>query len=330
MAQQGRFGKDLDLTEILGDYRVHLTGHESTAGVHYVDGHGARPQPSYEPIPQALYQRPQQPGEGLGPALAGSGPRACSTSRTVALRRSLFAWDPNRLYRDLMIGWPYVDATRRDLRVAYQSRNGQASPRLTYCLQLLLDPAFRARYDALPLGEMWLDDIYVQEAFKRKAAATAAKRSRSGRLVTAEDVLDEWGYAVLPPGDSGTTPLGADDDTSLDTEDHEEFDDEQYASPVGARWQYAFYLWRTTRRDPDRLADWQAAMVHELSERGIVPTLTVGLMGRQPHPFVIAEVQDEWVVFLNHEAEVTADLAASAATALHDQISARATRALTQ
>jgi hypothetical protein len=327
---QGRFGADLDLTGFIQDYQEHLgTGHESTAGVHYVDGKGARPD-SVEPIPRALYQRPQRPGEGPAPVLVGVGPSRCSTSRTVALRRPRFAWDPNRLYRDLGIAWPYVHATRRDLRVAYQDRDGQRSTRLTYCFQLLLSPAFRAMYDALPLGEMWMDDIYVQEAFKKRAAATAAERSRTGKPVTAEEVLDEWGYAVLPPDDSRTTPMGLDNDEPLDTEEPDGFDDEKHAGSVGTGWQYAFYLWRTTHQDFDRLADWQAAMVRELSERGISPTLTIGLLGNQPHRFVIAQVRDEPVVFLNHEAEVTPDLAALAATALLDQISARAPRALTQ
>jgi hypothetical protein len=319
------FREALDLSHIVRKYEEHLGS--STAGINYVrEGAPRHVEDAYDPIPKRLYEPPDRPGTGAEPALVGSGPRRCSTSRTMALAGPLFAWDPNRYYRDLGIPWPYVGATRKDLRLAYFDKGGQDSRRLTYCMTQLLNPEVRGAYDALPLGEQYLDDEYVQEALKLRAAAEASKRSETGDYTTAESVLDDWGYKLEPETSGGLVTDSSDSGESLDTVGEDEFDEDPHHETVGADWQYSFYLWKTTKWDTERLAEWQAALITELSERGISPTLAVGLMGNQPHPYAVASVDEEWVVFLNKGVQVSPDLASRAAIALHTQISAHTVR----
>lgn len=315
------FREALDLSHIVRKYEAF--GGTSTAGqIHYVDGEGVREE-QYEPIPARLYEPAGRPGTGEEPALVGAGPATCSTDRTVAVAGPLFAWDPNRYYRDLGIGWPYVGATRKDLRLAFFEREGMNSRRLTYCLKQLLNPTVRAEYDALPLGEQYLNDDYVQDALKRKVAEEAARRSQVGDYTTAEQVLDEMGYHLVPDDTSDATRQEENPTDVVDTDHLNRLDEDKYRESVDT-WGYGFYLWRTTRWDTERLAEWQACLIAAVGDLDI-PALTVGLMGKQPHPYVIAEVADEWVVFLNHEEEVTPDLASSAINALHSSQLSRST-----
>lgn len=322
------FREALDLSHIVRKYEAF--GGTSTAGINYVDGKAEQPESSFEPIPERLYRPAGLPGNGLEPALAGSGPKTCSTSRTMALGGPEFAWDPNRYYRDLGVPWPYVHATRKDLRLAFFEANGLNSRRLTYCLKQLLDPEVRAEYDAMPLGEQYLNDEYVQEALKRRVAEEASRRSGKGDYTTAEQVLDEMGYKIVPDAGADATREEETSPDVIDT-DHlkrlDEDEDDQSGKTVGTDWEYSFYLWRTTRWQSDLLAEWQAALITELSEREISQTLTVGLMGKQPHRYAVADVDGDWVVFLNHEEQVSPDLVSSAATALHNEITRQATRA---
>jgi hypothetical protein len=305
------FREPLDISEITQQYEVFRQG-TSTAEVNFVLPSKARPEEPLDDIPRHLYQRPRMPGEGESPERVGSGPIRCSTSREIVSGRPAFAWDPNRYYRDLWIPWPYVNATRKDLRHAYVVMGGENSPRLTYCFKQLLNPEIRTAYDALPLGEQYLDDIYIQEELKRQAAIEASRRSAQGHYTMAQEVLDDWGFKIVPPEDDARVP------DTMPTRKHDQF---RYEETVGGIWQYAFYLWRTTRWDITRLSAWQSAMITELS--GLCPTLVVGLMGKQPHRFVIGWVDDEPVVFLNAEEEVTPDLAKAATTELMNQMNAQ-------
>lgn len=304
------FREDLDLSEIVTRFEAFTPG-----GV--VDS-----RPIGQDVPGWAYTPAPLPGEGDEPGLAGSGPVRCSTRRTVAVP-FLPIWDVNRYYRDLGITWPYRP-TRRQLREAYVAAGGPDSVRLTHCFKQLLNAEIRAEYDAMPLGEQYLNDEFVQAEIKRRAKLEAMRRSE-GRVavVTPEQVMDEWGL-VLRPDDAN---LPADSGESVDPDHLKRQDVPRHPEVVGAEWQYSFYLWKTTRWDYTRLADWQAALIAELDQQDLSPTLTVGLMGRQPNRYAIAEVAGDWVVFLNVEEEITPDLASAAAAALGRDISARVSRA---
>lgn len=269
-------------------------------------------------VPEYAYQPAPAPGSGDDPALVGSGPVRCSTTRVAAPSGVTFAWDPNRYYRDLGIPWPYVGTTRRDLKDAYFACKGEESVRLTYCIKQLLNPQVREAYDALPLGEQWLDDIYVQQALKQKAADEAQQRSMVGEFTTAEDMLDRWGYRIVAPEEDVKNDSPYAD--TVDNDHLKRLDEATHHGSVGADWQYSFYLWKTQRWDTNRLDAWQSALIAQLDQRGISSTLSVGLMGNRPHRYAVALTADGWVVFLNHEEEVSDDLAASAATALQIEI----------
>lgn len=289
------YREDLDLSDVIDKF-------EAFGGV-----------PSDQPQPWDMGWEPVlAAGEGDFPAVAGFGPLRASTSRVLASTRPAFAWDPNRYYRDLGIGWPYVHATRRDLRLAYQRLEGQNSERLTYCFKQLLN--HREEYDALGLGQQYLDDIYVQEALRQWAVREADRRG-----VSPETFLRRAGFSLIPEEDS--TP------GILDNPQNPELDEPAQHSRADQGWNYAFCLWRTTSIDRERLASWQALLIAEIGER--VPSLVVGLMGKNPAEYAIGEMARETVVFLNRDAEPTADLASRAVTALIETTS-RASRDTTR
>lgn len=92
-----------------------------------------------------------------------------STCGTLAVWRPI-VWDVNGYYLEL--GVP-TDATRLQIRRAYQDLGGHGSPRLTYIVKQLLDPEIRAAYDATPLGRLFFDR-YVEEYVRRKIAEDTA------------------------------------------------------------------------------------------------------------------------------------------------------------
>lgn len=297
------FREDLDLSGIIDKFEAF--GGRPDAGL--------PPHILEERERQYEEQRRREAERENDPLPVGSGPLHCSTSRVLAPARPPFAWDPNRYYRDLGIPWPYVHATKKDLRLAYLDRDGQSSRRLTYCIKQLLK--VREEYDALPLGEILLDDIYVQEILHQRAADEAQKRSVMGEYTTIDQVLDRWGYSLVAESEQDEdTP-----DEDLDRDRLKRFDGARHEESVGGAWEYSYYRWRTKQWDTSRLEAWQAALIAEIDPEQ-VPTLTVGLMGKQPQEFIIGKVMGDWVVFLNVEAEVTPDLAAKAAAQLNTDI----------
>lgn len=309
---QYRARPDLDLSDILPSYQEFLGA--STADINYVSPKG-KPQEyedyepyqeqGWEPIPSRLYASYRDSEE---PFLDGSGPVACSTSRVVALRRPTFAWDGNFYYRRLGIPFPYVNATQGALSRAYMAGD-QHNPLAMYALKRLLDPAVREMYDALPLGEVDVDDIYFQQWLKARAMAEAGRRTAMGDDTEASQVLDEWGYKTEP-----------DDDKSLDTvADNVQDEIAHRQEEESTVWSYSYWVWRS-RWSADRaslMERWQSLLVSALSEAGCTVSLTVGILGRQPHPYVVQQSSDRrsWVVYLN-EAEQPEEVAERAARAL--------------
>ncbi len=296
---KGGFREALDLTGILDRYSEHL-GKDGEVNYVIPGTLREREEEAFEPIPQHLYAQP--PGSAEHPEVVGDGPLTASTSRVLALARPLFAWDPNRYYRRLGIAWPYVHATRGQLARAFSMRGDD--PMAAYAFKQLLN--HRAEYDAMPLGKQFLNDVYVQQERKRKAAEEVERRHRMGDTdVTVDDILEEQGDLVrlTPEEEAEIERLRALDETASNDDS------------VGGPWQYAFYLWRTTTYDVAALQEWQEALIREIGGNDF-PALVVGMMGKQPHRFAIAEVGDHTVVFLNRDLAPTPDLVEAATSAL--------------
>jgi hypothetical protein len=247
------------------------------------------------------------PGEE--PIVEGWGPLTCSSS-TALQPFPTFCWDVNGYYRSLGVHWR---ASRRQLREAYQRAGGQRSAYLTYVLKQLLDPAVRRAYDACPPGEEFLDD-YVSDALRKEASCEAGRRTAAGTPTTGDQVLDERGFEAAPPVRSDE-PLARSDESSdqaLDS-DHSEWSDDQARKTA---WGFSYYLWRTWTDQGVDLRRWQELLVQALSSLNCRISFAVGVVRRQPHPYVVARLGDDWAVLVNPAEELTFDLALRAARAL--------------
>ena len=303
---------DLDLSDILPAYREFLGDYESTASINFVKPTAPE---SEEYVEQSLgwgpsVQRSEPPLSTLLPLRIGNGPATCSTRTTLVSTVPAFSWDVNGYYGTLGIPFPYVNATSGVLSKGYVANGGQQSPRATYYLKQLLNKAVRAIYDAHPLGEQYLDDEYVQEAIKASAAEEAGRRSQTGSYTRAESVMDEWGYVYHEDDAPGV------DNQRTNYKDGSTPEISHY-EPI--EWTYSYWLWNSFVTDTTRLEQWQALLVSALSGQKPVD-LAVGILGKQPHPYAVREVDGYQVVFLNENQEPTAELAAQAADALMNDL----------
>lgn len=203
-------------------------------------------------------------------------------------------WDANGYYRELDVHWK---ATRKELRQAYQRLDGQDSRRLTYVLKQLLNPEVRRAYDSTPLGEPFLDDLYVQEEIKRRAATEAGRRSRSGVPVTPESVLDQQGLRILDDTLAGGLENDAPEwsyDQALE-EDHS--------------WDYSFYILDTTDDSGIGLGAWQRMLVQRLAWAEEVVHFAVGIHARDSRSTIVQYINGVPVFFLRVDLISTEDLA---------------------
>lgn len=231
------------------------------------------------------------------PVQLGWGPARWSASTVLARRREV-SHDVNGYYRALGVHWR---ANRRELREAYQARDGQSSAWLTYVLRQLLDPVVREAYDMSPLGQPFLDD-YTNDQVKKNAAYEAARRTAShGSPTSAEQVLDEWGYRLMDPDSplDTVTPTGQ---------------DQSSRNADAAPWGYSSYAWKTLApvRDEQRLRAWQEHLVREASGRTLGSPLSIGFTGVSDAPFTLKAVKGEWVVFFAEDEEPSAEVAGQA------------------
>lgn len=227
------------------------------------------------------------------PTRFGRGPDVWSACTDVAVRVKL-CWDVNGYYAALGVS---PQATRRQLREAYQALDGQNSPYLTYAFKQLLNPETRDAYDASPLGQPFLD-AYTQLAMKRRAKAEAHRRSAVGEFITAEEVIDEWGYALR------------DEEEGVDT-----------VSPAGQdlprkadRLEYSYYGWKTAKflMDEGPLQQWQGLLSTAATQLGIAPKLSFGITGMSDHPYILEQVGDRVVIFFPEGEEPTEAVACKA------------------
>lgn len=225
------------------------------------------------------------------PARLGWGPVEWSTS-TVLAKKIVFKWDVNNYYAALGVK---PDATRKELREAYQRKNGQSSVMLTHILKMLLNPEIRQRYDESPLGEPFFDEMSEAE-LKRKAHMEAGRRSAAGKTISGEDVLDEWGFVLLDPGVDSVTPKRQDQSRKADT------------------WSYSYYGWRTNAflTDVDTIRRWQELLSTVASEHSVAPVVSIGVTGLSDRPFIMKDVDGRRVIFFSEGEEPTDSIARKA------------------
>lgn len=249
----------------------------------------------YSPLRAPVPEQPVLPDEpevlcfGV-PTRLGRGPLVWSTcTALVPLER--VCWDVNGYYRELGVHWR---ATRRELMRAYQAKNGQRSPRLTYVFKQLLAAETREAYDRMPRGEVFLD-AYTDAELKQKAHQESGRRASKGKLVSAEQILDEWGYAILPDDEvDSVSPMGKD-----------------LEQPGSEPWEYSFYAWKTSSYLPDerRLRRWQELLATAATRYGVRPGMIIGMTALSDQPFMLENVNGHPVVFFSESTPTTSSVA---------------------
>jgi len=240
----------------------------------------------------------------------------CSSSKALATTGTQFSYDVNGYYRELGVYWR---ASKAELMRAYQEADGPNDPRLTYIFKQLLNKETRERYDATPLGQVFLDE-YVEDMLKERAIREAARRTREGEAyVSPEDVLAQWGFDLQESDVAADLIEGGE----ADDQDRDALRSQDTASQVEylGKWSYGFYLWRSTCMDSDRLERWQKLLVDALAEQDAVVRFAVGYCGRQPQPFTIGLVGGgRYVVYLNDQHDEDSEIASRAASGLLREI----------
>lgn len=202
-----------------------------------------------------------------------------TTCVTVEPYRS-FVWDVNGYYRELGVS---TEATRLEIRRAYQAHYGYLNPRLTYIVKQLLDPDVRASYDACRPGEVFFDR-YIEESFERRVAQETSRNRALG------DDLTEWEKIDLDHLRNKSVPVVDSAGMRRQTD--------------GPGWRN--YLWRTSfaryRLRVGLLSEWQTLLVSAAASRQEVFRFAVGFAGGDlASPWRVEALGDLQVVFLNDE-----------------------------
>lgn len=229
------------------------------------------------------YVRPESPH------VTGFGPVECSTCTDLALVPEI-VWDTNYYYRKLGFSFPYMP-TKKELRLAFQERDGANNAWLMMAFKTLVNDKMRLIYDLTPLGQYFLD-AEKQEALKKEAIREAVRRRQeSGQDTVAEEVLEEWGLGVEPEQESR---YGEDSSTPEDT---------PLSDPPSRvyPWRWSYYLWRSSEWDTQRLGLWQQLLVSAFAARKMRRTFSVGYFGKQPHRCLTAQVDGRQVLFLHED-----------------------------
>lgn len=276
------FRPELDLTNILALHERVLPSREEAEAMRKVQ----------EPDDSLRYDHPVR---------LGWGPARWSTSMALVPVERV-CHDVNGYYRELGVDWR---ASRKELREAYMALDGQSSARLTYVFKQLLDPLIREAYDKSPKGEVFLDD-YTEDDLKRRAHEEAAKRSTFGQAVSADEVLDDWGYMALDPEE------GVDSVRAVRK-------DLPQRKAAGRDWKYSYYAWRTEDfvQNEVRLQEWQELLSKAAAQVGSSAEVAIGVTSMvrlSDQWFIIEPVDDKPVVFFFTDVEPTTEIAEQALT----------------
>lgn len=243
-------------------------------------------------VPDRLGLPPAEPVEPRPSRRGGRAENASSDTRLEPYP-SAWCWDVCGYYRILGVHWK---ATRKELRDAYQRKNGEKHYLIRYALSQLLDRDLRREYDALPLGTVWLKDRYVQEFIKKRAADEARARSDRPRrwwgsqnpdsAVTPEDILGEWGFGLdrhPQPDDDEEASALLPSRPALSQAGSSRWPEQPWTS----RWSYYELGWPSQSRVA-MLPAWQDLLLRELGRHGIRISFAVGAAGKDnPEGFVV-------------------------------------------
>lgn len=183
-----------------------------------------------------------------------------------------FIWDVNGYYAALGVS-PW--ATRREIREAYQAKEGWTDVRLTHIVRQLLNEKIRADYDAVPLGSTFFDR-FVEETVRREMEREA------------------FNERAFDP-DAETEPI------DLDASLNKAF---QVVDTASGREQYAetgwgYYLWASNCRDVERLARWRHYLAETIGREGRIIQIAVGFMSTPGCS--VEEVDGQVVAFLGQD-----------------------------
>lgn len=218
---------------------------------------------------------------------------------TLAVHRPI-VWDVNGYYRAFGLR---PGASRREVRVAYMAMEGWRYQRLTTYAKVLLNPVLKARYDAVPLGQIYFDK-YVAEEFERRVAQEVLDHLGAGG---ADEFIQPF---ELPKDllDNAFDILGQTDST---------LDAASGLVQNPSRFGWVRWTWRSDPRkeDEDGLRLWQAMICSALVERGEAARFAVGYHGfEQPWRLMIDQAGRP-VFFLRADRCSKTDLAAWAGEA---------------
>lgn len=231
-----------------------------------------------------------------GPVYVVEGEALAASTSLALVRVYRQVHDTNLWYASLGIT---PDATRREIREAYQRLDGHESARLTYIVKQLLHPEIRRKYDDTPLGSLYMD--YEVETWIRRARVQETSRLRAqGRVSEAEELeVEDLGELL------DTATLG---------------DEGEPAQPFQTvEWKWGYYLHDTFRSDRTALAQWQELLVSAFGRAGHQIQLAVGFSGGMESPWGVVMVGNQTVVFL-HDGEQPTEALASRVVNQHQPV----------
>jgi hypothetical protein len=179
-------------------------------------------------------------------------------STTCELQRfPVVVWDVNSYYHRLGVS---PDATKVEIRKAYQAGGGPDNERLTYIVKVLLDDEKRALYDSLSLGELYIDKYIFDtqlERFQRAVAEELSKGEIDPDTLEQPDMEELFDEVVESMGSV----------------------DRDRAAYQAAHSAWGYYTWQSSCTDVERLAEWRSLLTQAFWKRGVVAELGVGFLG---------------------------------------------------
>jgi hypothetical protein len=217
----------------------------------------------------------------LRPVAVPAGPYEFATAQEMEPWPTI-VWDVNSYYAELGVS---PNATRAQLKAAYQAKKGWGSPRLTYILRQLLDAEIRAAYDSSRPGSVFFDE-YIARWFHQQSLNDSI--AEEGRLLTLDERIDK-GQEELDLSKYMNRPY--DLDKGLDDE-------------VPLAWRWGYYLYGAYTHNHELLNKWQTLL---LTANSLKPEkLCVGLLATSdPAPVRLVLIGLRLVAFVREDIEPT-------------------------
>lgn len=226
------------------------------------------------------------------PQIAQHGPFEWSPSLEVA-KHDPWVWDVNLYYRDLRVP---TDATRAQIKAAYQALGGQDDDRLTYIVKVLLDPEKRAAYDSIQPGDFYFDK-FIREAVQQRILDDLAgwTEPTEGDLAEHQRTLKEDLDRRMnrPVSDSPLDRDSLSDETASNRSD------------------WGYYAWRTAAPAAETMALWRCQLALAMREEGFTTALRVGIAKGLDAPWAILPIGHRPVAFLSEGERPTREAASA-------------------